>query len=44
MQKIIHKKIKKGDVWVVENINAMGHMQGGVRPHVIVTQVTGETV
>src|ERR1035437_549044 len=44
MQKITHKKIQKGDIWVVENINAMGHMQGGVRPHVVVTQVTGETV
>lgn len=44
MPSTIHKKIKKGDVWVIENINAIGHMQNGVRPHVIVTQVTGETV
>lgn len=28
----------------MENINAMGHMQGGIRPHVVVTQITGETV
>ncbi len=44
MQNITHKKIKKGDVWVVDNINAVGHMQNGIRPHVIVTQVTRETV
>jgi len=44
MQNITHKKIQKGDVWVVENINASGHMQSGIRPHVIVTQVTGDTV
>ena len=44
MQKTIHKRIQKGDVWVVENINASGHMQSGIRPHVVVTQVTGETV
>lgn len=44
MQKTIHKKIQKGDVWLVENINALGHMQSGIRPHVIVTQITGETV
>ncbi len=44
MQKIIHKKIQKGDVWIVENLNSTGHMQNGIRPHVVVTQVTGETV
>jgi mRNA-degrading endonuclease toxin of MazEF toxin-antitoxin module len=44
MQKTIHKKIQKGDVWLVENINSIGHMQNGIRPHVVVTQVTGETV
>jgi|SRR3989344_6125390 len=44
MQKTGHKNIKKGDVWVIENINAVGHMQNGKRPHVVVTQVTGETV
>ena len=44
MQNTIHKKIQKGDVWIVENVNAIGHMQGGIRPHVIVTQVTGDTV
>ena len=44
MQKIIHKKIKKGDIWLVENTNAIGHIQNGIRPHVVVTQVTGETV
>ena len=44
MQNTIHKRIKKGDVWLVENANAVGHIQNGIRPHVIVTQVTGETV
>lgn len=44
MQNITHKKIMKGDVWLVENMNAAGHVQNGIRPHVIVTQVTGETV
>lgn len=44
MQNTIHKKIQKGDVWLVENTNAVGHIQNGIRPHVIVTQVTGETV
>jgi len=44
MQKTGHKNIKKGDVWLIENINAIGHMQNGKRPHVVVTQVTGETV
>lgn len=44
MQKTGHKNIKKGDVWVIENKNSTGHVQNGRRPHVIVTQVTGETV
>ncbi|MFA6392822.1 MAG: type II toxin-antitoxin system PemK/MazF family toxin [Candidatus Paceibacterota bacterium] len=44
MQKTTHKIIKKGDVWVVENTNSVGHIQNGIRPHVIVTQITGETV
>ena len=44
MQKITHKIIKKGDVWIVENQNTVGHIQNGVRPHVVVTQITGETV
>ena len=44
MQKITPRKIEKGDVWVVENPNTIGHIQNGVRPHVVVTQVTGETV
>ena len=44
MQKTRHKSIQKGDVWVIDNTNAVGHMQKGVRPHVVVTQVTGETV
>ena len=44
MQKTKHKKIEKGDIWLIDNVNALGHMQKGVRPHVIVTQVTGETV
>jgi len=39
-----HKKIQKGDVYYVENSGAIGHIQNGIRPHVIVTQVTGETV
>lgn len=37
-------KIKKGDVFVLDNIAASGHVQKGVRPHVVVTQVTGDTV
>ncbi len=44
MQKIKHKNIQKGDVWLIDNANAVGYMQKGIRPHVIVTQVTGETV
>ena len=44
MQKTTHKIIKKGDIWVVENTNSVGHIQNGIRPHVIVTQITGETV
>jgi len=44
MQKTAHKNIQKGDVWLIENIDAVGHMQNGIRPHVVVTQVTGETV
>ena len=44
MQKIGHKKIQKGDVWLIDNVTAVGHMQKGMRPHVVVTQITGETV
>lgn len=44
MQKTTHRTIEKGDVWVVENTNTVGHIQSGIRPHVVVTQVTGETV
>ncbi|MDP3726107.1 MAG: type II toxin-antitoxin system PemK/MazF family toxin [bacterium] len=44
MQKTKHKNIRKGDVWLIDNANAVGHMQKGIRPHVVVTQVTGETV
>jgi mRNA-degrading endonuclease toxin of MazEF toxin-antitoxin module len=44
MQNTAHKTVKKGDVWLVENMNAAGYVQNGIRPHVIVTQVTGETV
>ena len=44
MQKIAHKNIQKGDVWLIENTDAVGHMQNGIRPHVVVTQVTGETI
>ena len=44
MQKIEHRNIQKGDIWLIENIDAVGHVQNGIRPHVVVTQVTGETV
>lgn len=44
MPKTRHKNIQKGDVWLIDNANAIGHMQKGIRPHVVVTQVTGETV
>ncbi len=44
MQKTKHRDIRKGDVWLIDNANAVGHMQKGIRPHVVVTQVTGETV
>ena len=44
MQKTRHKNIQKGDVWLIDNANAVGHMQKGIRPHVVVTQVTGEAV
>ena len=44
MQKTKHKDIQKGDVWLINNVNAIGHMQKGIRPHVVVTQVTSETV
>ena len=44
MQKTEHKSVRKGDVWLIENVQAVGHVQKGVRPHVVVTQVTGQTV
>lgn len=44
MRNTKHKNIRKGDVWIIDNANAIGHMQNGVRPHVVVTQVTGDTV
>ena len=44
MQNTKHKSIHKGDVWIIDNANAVGRMQKGVRPHVVVTQVTGDTV
>lgn len=44
MQNTTHKKIQKGDVYLVDNVSAIGHIQNGIRPHVVVTQVTGETV
>lgn len=44
MQNTKHKNIQKGDVWIIDNTNAVGHIQKGVRPHVVVTQVTGDTV
>ncbi len=37
-------KIKKGDIFVMGNAGAEGHEQKGVRPHVVVTQVTQATV
>lgn len=37
-------KITKGDIFVLNNLDAFGHEQKGIRPHVIVTQVTGKTV
>ena len=43
MKKIEHKIIK-GDIFVLSNPEAFGHEQKGVRPHVVVTQVTGKTV
>lgn len=43
MRKIV-PKIKKGDVFVLDNVGAVGHVQKGVRPHVVVTQVAGQTV
>ncbi len=43
MKKIEHK-INKGDIFVLNNLGAYGHEQKGARPHVIVTQITGETV
>ena len=44
MQKIKPRDIQKGDVWLINNVNAVGHIQKGIRPHVVVTQVTGGTV
>ncbi|MBP6881546.1 MAG: type II toxin-antitoxin system PemK/MazF family toxin [Candidatus Pacebacteria bacterium] len=43
MQEKRHK-IAKGDIFIVNNTDANGHEQKGVRPHVVVTQVTGSTV
>ena len=43
MQKIA-PKIKKGDVYILDNSRVDGHVQKGIRPHVVVTQVTGSTV
>ncbi len=37
-------KIEKGDIFVLSNLDAFGHEQKGLRPHVVVTQVTGGTV
>ena len=37
-------KIKKGDIFLLENISAEGHQQKGNRPHVIVTQVVAGMV
>ena len=44
MKNIELNTIKKGDIWIVVNPNSVGQMQKGLRPHVIVTQVTGNTV
>ena len=38
MKKIEHK-IKKGDIFVLENLEAFGHEQKGIRPHIVVTQI-----
>lgn len=43
MQKNV-PKIRKGDIFVIDNISAEGHEQKGIRPHVVVTQVTEGTV
>ncbi len=43
MKRTVHK-IEKGDIFVLTNLDAFGHEQKGLRPHVIVTQVTGGTV
>lgn len=43
MPKIV-PKIQKGDIFILFNLDAFGHEQKGVRPHVVVTQVTGGTV
>jgi mRNA-degrading endonuclease toxin of MazEF toxin-antitoxin module len=43
MPKIV-PKIKKGDIFILQNFDANGHEQQGKRPHVIVTQITGGTV
>ena len=42
--KKIELKVKKGDIFVLGNLEAFGHEQKGNRPHVVVTQVTGGTV
>ena len=36
--------MKKGDIWVIDAGNFDGHEQSGIRPAVIVTNVTGPTV
>ena len=43
MIKKVHK-IKKGDIYIINNFEAFGHEQKGIRPHVVVTQVTLGTV
>ena len=42
--KKIEPKINKGDIFVLNNLQAFGHEQKGARPHVVVTQITGKTV
>ena len=42
MQKQKHKVIRKGRRWIVDNANAVGHMQKGLRPACRCYPVTGE--
>jgi mRNA-degrading endonuclease toxin of MazEF toxin-antitoxin module len=37
-------KIEKGEIYIIAHIEAFGHEQRGIGPHVVVTQVTLGTV